>query len=158
MFEWTRFKIASLFVILCLALPSCKDSKTTEEDSPGNDNGPVGIWAIDSDATLAANQAQISKQLEPLPQSSHADARAKLEEMFKSVEGSMDFKADKTLVSTTIFNGNEMVMTGTWEIEDGTITTKTAGQNREQTTTGAIKEGLLTLSLDQNQFVVLRRK
>ncbi len=155
--QWKQSTANFLFLLLCLALSSCDDSKTPANTSK-IDNGPVGTWKIDSEATLAANQAQISSELEAIPAPQQAEARAKLEEMFKSVEGTMEFKADKTLVSTTVFNGNEMVMQGTWEIDGDKVTSTAKGPNGEQISTGTIEDGLLSLSPDQIQFVVLRRE
>ena len=86
MLPWKPSVISSLLLVLCLALFSCDDN-----NAPANaskiDNDLIGIWKIDSEATLAANQAQISGQLESIPEAQQAEARTKLEDMFKSVEG-----------------------------------------------------------------------
>ena len=157
MLQWKQSTVNFLVLLLCLALSSCDDSKTPANTSK-IDNGPVGTWKIDSEATLAANQAQISSELEAIPAPQQAEARAKLEDMFKSVEGTMEFKADKTLGATTILNGNEMVSQGTWEIDGDQVTTRTKNEDGEQIFTGSIKDGFLSLSPDQKQFVVLRRE
>ncbi len=83
--------------------------------------------------------------------------RKKLEEMFSSVQGTMEFKPDNSLVTSTVFDGREMTMQGTWENNVGTISTKTEGPDGEQVTTGAIEEGHLKLMSGGDQFVVLRR-
>ena len=158
--------IKPLFLFaLCLALSSCEDRKGTPEapgkstaDKASNDADPVGTWKIDSVATLAANQTQISQQLEKIPAANQAEARKKLEDMFRSVEGTMDFKPDNSLVTSTVFDGREMTMQGTWENNAGTISTKTEGPGGEQVTTGAIEEGHLKLMSGGDQFVVLRRE
>lgn len=146
----------ALSLVLTLALFSCKDGKTSS-NTPGNGTGPVGTWMIDSDATLAANQSQISFQLDSIPKANQAEARAKLEKMFKSVEGTFVFKADNSLVTTTVFNGNEMTMQGTWEITGDKIISRTEGPQGEQVSTGAIQDGLLKFQTGNDQFVVLRR-
>ena len=150
---------------LCLALSSCEDRKGRPEipgkstaDKVSNVVDPVGTWKIDSVATLAANQPQISQQLEKIPAANQAEARKKLEDMFRSVEGTMEFKPDNSLVTSTVFNGREMTMQGTWENNAGTISTKTEGPDGEQVTTGAIEEGHLKLMSGGDQFVVLRRE
>ena len=154
--------VKSLFVfVLCLVLSSCEDRKGTPE-APGksttNDAGPVGTWKIDSGATLAANQTQISRQLEEIPEANQAEVRKKLEDMFSSVEGTMEFKSDNSLVTTTVFNGSEMTMRGTWEINADKITTSAEGPDGEQVTTGTIQEGHLKLTSGDDQYVVLRRE
>ena len=147
----------ALSLVLTLALFSCKDGKTSS-DTPGNGTGPVGTWMIDSDATLAANQSQISVQLDSIPKASQAEARAKVEKMFKSIEGTVVFKADNSLVSTTVFDGNELAMQGTWEITGDKIISRTEGPQGEEVATGAIQDGLLKLQTGNDQFVVLRRE
>jgi hypothetical protein len=158
--------IKPLFVFaLCLVLASCDDRKG-EPAAPGrgaannasNDAELVGTWKIDSDATLAANQSQISRQLEKIPASNQAEARRKLEDMFRSVEGTMEFKPDNSLATTTVFEGKEMTMQGTWEINEGKISTRAKGPNGEQVTTGEIQEGHLKLMSGGDQYVVLRRE
>ena len=81
-------------VVLCLVLLSCKDRKGTSEaigksatNKANNDVELIGTWKIDSGATLAANQTQISRQLEGFPKAVQAEVRKKLEDMFRSVEG-----------------------------------------------------------------------
>lgn len=147
----------SLTVLLGAALLSCDDGKIPS-GSPGNDTDLVGVWKIDSDATLAANQSQISSQLDAIPAANRADARTKLEEMFKSVAGTFEFKADNTLVTTTVFNGSEMRTQGTWEINGDMIISKTEGPDGEQISTGTIQESRLKFKSGEDQFVVLRRE
>lgn len=158
--------VKPLFVfVLCLVLSSCEDRKGTPE-APGksttnkasNDAGPVGTWKIDSGATLAANQTQISRQLEGISEANQAEARKKLEDMFSSVEGTMEFKPDNSLVTTTVFDGREMTMRGTWEINADKITTRAEGPDGEQVTTGTIQEGHLKLTSGGDQYVMLRRE
>ncbi len=124
-------------VVLCLVLSSCEGR---------NDAEPVGTWKIDSGATLAANQTQISRQLEEIPKAGHAEARKKLEAIYRSVEGTIELKPDKSYVSTTVLDGREMTMRGTWEIDANIITTRAEGPDGEQVTTGG------------DQYVVLRRE
>jgi|GEM_PF-3190043 hypothetical protein len=154
-----------LVFTLCLVLSSCEDRKGQPEapakgavDKASNDADPVGTWTIDSDATLAANQSQISRQLEKIPAANQAEARRKLEDMFRSVEGTMEFKPDNSLATTTVFDGKEMTMQGTWEINEGKISTRANGPNGEQATTGEIQEGNLKLVSSGDQYVVLRRQ
>jgi len=136
-------------VVLCLVLSSCEGRNDTE---------PVGIWKIDSGATLAANQTQISRQLEEIPKAGHAEARKKLEAIYRSVEGTIELKPDKSYVSTTVLDGREMTMRGTWEIDANIITTRAEGPDGEQVTTGTIQEGYLKLTPGGDQYVVLRRE
>jgi len=158
--------VKPLFVVmLCLVLSSCEDRKGTAEvtgknaaNKASNDAGPVGIWKIDSDATLAANQKQISRQLEEIPKAGQAEARKKLEDIYRSVEGTIELKPDKSLVSTTVLDGGKMTMRGTWEIDANKITTRAEGPDGEQVTTGTIQEGYLKLTSGGDQYVVLRRE
>ena len=62
-----------LTLVCCLALPHCEE-RTTPGDASVPDNDPVDTWQIDNAATLAANQGQIARQLEGLP-----EAREKLD-------------------------------------------------------------------------------
>lgn len=142
----------------CLVLSSCEDPGKSTADKTRDDADPVGTWKIDSDATLAANQTQISRQLEKIPEANQAEARRKLEDMFRSVGGTMEFKPDNSLVTTTVFDGREMTMEGTWEINAGKISTRAEGPDGEQVTTGAIQEGRLKLMSGRDQYVVLRRE
>lgn len=71
-------------VVLCLVLSSCGDRKGTAEvtgknvtNKASNDAEPIGIWKIDSDATLAANQKQISRQLEEIPKADNDTIRTR---------------------------------------------------------------------------------
>ena len=152
-------------VVLCLVLSSCEDRKGTSEatgksatNKASNDAEPIGTWKIDSGATLAANQTQISRQLEGIPKAVQAEARKKLEDIYRSVEGTMELKPDKSLVSTTVLDGREMTMRGTWEIDANKITTRAEGPDGEQVTTGTLQEGYLKLTSGGDQYVVLRRE
>lgn len=142
----------------CLILSSCKDPGKSTADKARDDADPVGTWKIDSDATLAANQTQISRQLEKIPEANQAEARRKLEDMFRSVGGTMEFKPDNSLLTTTVFDGREMTMEGTWEINAGKVSTRAEGPDGEQVTTGAIQESQLKLMSGSDQCVVLRRE
>ena len=157
MFPWKKSAAHALLLMVSLALSSCNDSKEPTA-LVKDDKDPVGVWTIDGEATLAANQAQIDAQIEKIPEEQKTEAKTQLEEMFKELSGTMEFRMDNTLVSTTIFNGKEMTIQGTWEIDGDQITSKVKNQNGEETSVGTIKNGLLSLSPDQNQFVVLKRE
>lgn len=152
-----------LILVMCLVLSSCGESKETagaadsaEASSGGADL--VGTWRIDSEATLAANQPQISVQLEGIPETSRAEGRRKLEDIFKGLEGTMDFNDDNSLTATTVFGGNELVMQGTWETDGEKIISRTRGPGGDQIATGTIQGGQLKFSSGDEQFLVLRRE
>ena len=155
-----------LFVfVLCLVLSSCEDRGATPEssgkitaDKASDHAGPVGTWKIDSDATLAANQAQDSRLLQTLPKARRAEARKQLEDLYSGLEGTLEFKPDNSFASTTVFGGKEMAMRGTWEINGNTITVRAEGPKGVEVTTGAIQGGVLKLTSGDADCVVLRRE
>ena len=63
----------------------------------------------------------------------------------------MELKPDKSLVSTTVLDGREMTMRGTWEIDANKITTRAEGPDGEQVTTGTLQEGYLKLTSGGDQ-------
>ena len=87
-------------------------------------SGLVGLWRIDPDATLAANQLQIEGQLARMPPAGRAQARVEFERLFKSVSGTLELNVDKTLVSNTMMGSKKQTMHGNWKIDGDTITMK----------------------------------
>lgn len=129
----------------------------------------VGSWAIDPAGTLAANQAQIDRQLAAIPKAAQGAARTQMEGMFKSVKGSVELKADKTAVSTTDAAFSEFTastdlqaMRGTWERDGDKITIKSTaeGSTDEQVMTGTIEGDVMTVSVSVSGtdfFAVLKK-
>jgi len=120
----------------------------------------VGSWAIDPAGTLAANQAQIDRQLAAIPKAAQGAARTQMEGMFKSVKGSVELKADKTAVSTTDMGGKEQAMRGTWERDGDKITIKSTaeGSTDEQVMTGTIEGDVMTVSVSGTDFFAVLKK
>jgi len=151
--------------VLCLVFSSCGDRKAPP-DAPGNsptyqaihNSDPVGTWKVDGAATLAANQAYISRQLEEIPKGNQAEAREKLERIFRTIEGTMEFKPDNSFVRNMVFSGEETSMRGTWDIDAGKIIIRPDGFDGEQLLTATIEEELLTLMSSGDHCVVLRRE
>ena len=143
--------IRNLQLALCLLPAACSGS--------GDDSTLGGAWAIDVEATLAANQEQIDGQVARLPASEREDAREQLEGIFEGMAGTIELKADGTLVSRTSFAGQDQEMTGTWEADGRTVTTRARAEGGvgEQLLTGSLEAGQLTLSDGGNQIIVLRR-
>lgn len=126
----------------------------------GDRSGPVGLWRIDPDATLAANQLQIEGQLADILPAGRAQARAKLERLFKSVSGTLELNVDKTLVSNTMMDGKKQTMHGNWKIDGDTITMKSrpVGSEVDSVLTGSVASDRMTVkTVGAEQFVVFQR-
>jgi hypothetical protein len=126
----------------------------------GDRSGPVGLWRIDADATLAANQLQIEGQLADMLPAGRAQERAEFERLFKSVNGTLELNVDKTLVSNTMMDGKKQTMHGNWKIDGDTITMKSrpVGSEVDSVLTGSVGSDRMTVkTVGTEQFVVFQR-
>ncbi len=144
--------IRTLSVALFLTLVACGGGVESV--------GPVGLWRIDSDATLAANQLQIEDQLAGMPPAERAEAKKRFEGLFKSVQGTIELSADKTLVSSALMGGKKQVMYGTWELDGDKIkmTSSKKGSDVDFVVIGSISNDNMTVNnVGKEQFMVFKR-
>ena len=142
--------IRTLSVVLFLMLAACGGGVESV--------GPVGTWVIDSDATLAANQLQIEHQLAGMPPADRA--KANFETVFKSLRGTIELSADKTLVSSMLMGGKAQVMHGTWELDGDKIKMKSRvqGSKVDYVVVGSISNGNMTVNnVGKEQFMVFKK-
>ena len=140
--------LRALSVALFVTLAAC-----------GGGFDPVGVWSIDPDATLAANQVQIEGQLADVPEADRANKKDELQSVVKIMQGTMEFKADKTLVSSQPSGGEGHVMHGSWEIDGDKVTIQGIAQG-DAVTIGRIDsdQGSMTVNVPgTDYFVVLKR-
>jgi hypothetical protein len=123
--------------------------------------GPVGVWKVDPDATLAANEDQIEAQLQSLPPAGRAKGRENFESLFKSLRGTIELRADKTLYSETQMGEKKQVMSGSWELDGDKVRMKSRleGSELENVTVGSVVSGQMTVNtVGTEQFVVLTKQ
>lgn len=141
--------LRALSVALFVTLASC-----------GAGVDPVGVWSIDPDATLVANQVLINSQLASIPQADRPKAKEKLEDDLKSMQGTMDFNADETLVSSILVAGEKQVRHGTWEVDGDKMTMRlrAAGSEVDDVYTGPIDSVSMTvIAAGTDYFLALKR-
>lgn len=147
-----KFLLAAMAIVAVVVMPSCKSSNVEQVGTAPLADSPTGLYQLDVE-TLAK-----SMMAEAPPGVGNEQLQQMMQQMVKSMRGSIELMADNTCAMSMTMMGQKQEVTGVWS-QDGSKLTITAQEEgkEDDARVADYADGVITVSEEKDGRTITMR-